>query len=79
MCGAFKKFDGHQAELPLDQHLLIAFIAPRPVYVASAADDLWPDAKDKFLAAKRLHPSMRSLAFPDSLALRFGRLRCECS
>ncbi|QHV97621.1 alpha/beta fold hydrolase [Spirosoma endbachense] len=48
----YKKFNNNEDSLPVDQHMLIAAIAPRPLYATNASKDLWADPKGTFLSLK---------------------------
>lgn len=45
----FRKYTGNQQALPFDSSLLLALIAPRPLFVASAAGDASLDARGEFV------------------------------
>lgn len=49
-------YSGNAAACPVDAHMLIALAAPRPIYIASAAEDYWADQKGEFLSGKHASP-----------------------
>lgn len=55
--GNFHKYNAHESDLPFDMHQLLALIAPRSLYVASAAEDLWADPEGERLSVQYAAPA----------------------
>lgn len=55
-CANYKKYNDKENELPVDQHQLLALIAPRLLYIASASLDDWSDPDAEFGAAVAATP-----------------------
>lgn len=57
----FAQYAGREDELPIDQHELIALIAPRGVYVTSADEDLWADPRGEYASLVAAAPVFKLL------------------
>jgi len=57
--GSFYQYMDCDLKFPADQHFLMAAIAPRLLYVASATDDVYADPEGEFAAAVAAAPAWR--------------------
>ncbi len=48
---AYADYAGHEEDMGVDQHQLLALIAPRPILVGNARRDVWSDPNGAFRAA----------------------------
>jgi hypothetical protein len=60
-CNNFKQYNGRDANLPFDQNEVLALIAPRPLYIASAILDGNANPQAEFLGALAVAPVYRLL------------------
>jgi hypothetical protein len=52
----FKTFNEHPDKLPIDQHELVALMAPRPVLLSNAEGDRWANPSGQFQVLKAAEP-----------------------
>lgn len=55
-CANYQKFAKNVDSFPVDAHMLVALIAPRPLLLQTGISDSWSDPKGEFLAAKAANP-----------------------
>ncbi|NLG23994.1 MAG: acetylxylan esterase [Clostridiales bacterium] len=49
-CPDYRQYAGREREMPFEQNQLLALIAPRPLYVADAVEDIWCDPDSEYLS-----------------------------
>lgn len=72
MCRRYQEYAEKEQSYPLDQHMVLAAIAPRYVYVSAADEDVWADCESMFLAcaaASEVYEKLgyKGLVCPDRL------------
>ncbi len=60
-CLNYGKWGDKVNEFPVDAHMLVALIAPRPVLLQTGDTDFWSDPKGEFLAAVAAKPAFKAL------------------
>ena len=57
----YAQYGKHVDQMPMDAHMLIALVAPRPLLLQTGTTDYWSDPKGEFLAAVAAGPVYRLL------------------
>jgi hypothetical protein len=53
----FRRYHGNWNALPVDAHMLVALMAPRPLLLNTGSEDKWSDPRGEFLAAQAASPA----------------------
>jgi hypothetical protein len=53
---SFGRYRHRWSDLPVDAHMLVALIAPRPLLLNTGSEDRWSDPRGEFLAAQAASP-----------------------
>lgn len=61
-CRNFLAYSNHINDMPVDTHMLLSLIAPRPLYLSTGSEDRWGDPKGEFLAAQAATPVYKLFA-----------------
>lgn len=73
----YARYAGREHELPVDQHMLLALIAPRPVLLGNARRDVWSDPNGAFRAAMGATPVYELFGAKGMTARRLDDFRPE--
>jgi hypothetical protein len=60
-CANYGKYGDRVNQFPVDAHMLLSLIAPRPVLLQTGDTDVWSDPKGEFLAAVAAEPVLKLL------------------
>lgn len=66
-CANYKQFNNNENAMPVDMHMLLALIAPRPLYVDCADEDLWGDPKGSYLSLYNAVPVYKLLGYTSDI------------
>lgn len=64
-CPNYATYADRVGEMPMDAHMLLSLIAPRPLLLQTGDQDYWSDPKGEFLAAVAAGPVYRLLGKDD--------------
>jgi len=67
-CGNFLRYVNRAHEMPFDQHMLAALVAPRLLAVCNAEEDLWADPQSEFMSLYEADKAYRLLGVPGLIA-----------
>lgn len=70
-CPNFREFVGQVNRVPVDQHLLKALVAPRPLMSTEGTEDPWSNPRGSQLTYRAAREVYRFLGAPERISIRF--------